>query len=146
MDGDGAWVFLSGEPPPEQLLVFKELFLQCSYCGEIFTLLYTLSVHLMMHTRQQPVDCDLEDNGFGEHSTLKVHQRINTDEKPSAVTSATRALVRAPICIDTSRHTPARTPTSVTIATRASVTDPILMCTGGDTDTLAGDTAVTTVL
>ena len=55
---------------------------QCTQCGNSFTRISDLILHLRIHTREKPYQCSQCDNSFSRNSDLIMHLRIHSGEKP----------------------------------------------------------------
>ncbi|XP_050428295.1 zinc finger protein 37 homolog isoform X2 [Adelges cooleyi] len=55
---------------------------KCSLCEKTYKHLSSLTVHYRIHTGERPFKCDICDSAFSHKSSLTTHKRIHTGERP----------------------------------------------------------------
>jgi len=59
---------------------------ECSYCGKKFQSAWYLNRHMLTHTREKNLKCDLCGKGFGRRDNLLSHQRTVHMQQPYSIT------------------------------------------------------------
>uniref|UniRef100_A0A1A9UNZ1 C2H2-type domain-containing protein n=1 Tax=Glossina austeni TaxID=7395 RepID=A0A1A9UNZ1_GLOAU len=54
----------------------------CNFCGQSFTTHSSLRMHSRKHTGERPYKCDLCEKAFMRQQDMKLHRVIHSDEKP----------------------------------------------------------------
>uniref|UniRef100_A0A1A9ZJL3 Protein krueppel n=1 Tax=Glossina pallidipes TaxID=7398 RepID=A0A1A9ZJL3_GLOPL len=54
----------------------------CNFCGQSFTTHSSLQIHSRKHTGERPFKCDLCEKAFMRQQDMKLHRVIHSDEKP----------------------------------------------------------------
>ncbi|XP_038195480.1 zinc finger protein 54-like [Arvicola amphibius] len=64
------------------------------WCGEYFSAASSLTVHQRIHTEERPYKCEECDKCFTRLSTLRAHQKIHTGEKPYKCEECDKSFIR----------------------------------------------------
>ena len=55
---------------------------ECDVCEKVFGCPSSLAIHMRIHTNEKPYECDVCQKRFSDSSGLRRHVRIHTNEKP----------------------------------------------------------------
>ena len=55
---------------------------ECGICEKVFESPSSLAIHMRTHTNEKPYECDVCEMRFSRSENLKTHKRTHTNEKP----------------------------------------------------------------
>ena len=55
---------------------------ECDVCEKVFDSPSSLAIHMRTHTKEKPYECDVCEKRFSDSSAFQRHKRIHTNEKP----------------------------------------------------------------
>lgn len=74
----------------------------CTFCGKLFNIYAHLSIHMNVHTKERPFECDQCPANFRYSSAMYVHKKVHRKNEPVTSTRITNQIIRQASPVDSS--------------------------------------------